>query len=278
MLFCNLALAPLVYAMEWPIRYKETADTTATLEVSLDPPAVPLPEVQQEISILDRTRERLESSVVGNIKRAYAVSLASAKQRAEMIISRFARSFKDDQIKTSSLSFLSTNQEPAQEPRLSVIAHVIGAPPPDPELKGALDVLARQNLLREQAEYRAAIDDFSGIRDALLTELEVELRRQIDQGLENRAPGTTGLSLLGKFNAVQLPQQANIKVIPSTQRWPTFESLAADMEMRRGLAESAVLLKIQQLQLQFVEELTREIAKALKAAVIRIRAGGEPKR
>jgi len=238
---------------------QENADTTANLEVSLGPPAVPLPEVQQEINILEQTRERSEAEVAEHIQRAYVLALGDAKKRAGIIISRFAGLFDDKQIaKTSSISFLAARQGPAQEPRLSVIAHVIGAPPPDPTLKGDIDSMERQNLLREQERYNTAIGDFSGICDELLLELEVALRQKLDHDL------AAGLTLLGKVNSVHLPQQANINVISASTTWPTIASLVGDMETRRGVVESMILLKIQQLQLQLVEELTDSVEQTLE--------------
>ena len=73
-LTCCVALC----SAEWPVPFVVSPDTVANVEVSLDAPSKPLPDVSDEIGKLEGEREAQQKSHKDNMVRAFNKEMDSA--------------------------------------------------------------------------------------------------------------------------------------------------------------------------------------------------------
>merc|ERR1711976_488880 len=99
-----------------------------------------------------------------------------------------------------------------------------------------------------------------GLADAVLNQLEAELRQQPEAPAEDLRK----LSFL-QVNSAQVPAQADVRVVPSTNFYPTVVGLVQNMESRRASAERLVEAKILRLNMEIIRELNVLVADALQA-------------
>ena len=71
---------------QWPIPFVLGPDTVSNVEVSLDAPAKPLPDVSNEIGKLEADREAKETINNDKMIRAFNKELASARLRIAALI------------------------------------------------------------------------------------------------------------------------------------------------------------------------------------------------
>lgn len=269
-------------AQKWPVVPEDDPDTMPSLEINLDSPPLPLPQVTAEIEALEKRRERLEASGFKQMVSVYKATIKSAKKRVGGIIARAMRAFDDEAVLESfattlarksrrselhGASFLSSHhrQEPALEPRVSVKVNVVPGPAPDSKIKPAIDKVEQLRYDAEQINLEKAEQDMRGLADAVLSQVETELRLQLDASVGRLSQ----VSLL-ETNASQMPMQANVRIAPSANLYPTVVGLVQNMESRRTAAEKLLGAKILQLNMQLLRELNVIVADALEAAMERV--------
>lgn len=283
-LICLLACLPNGNAQKWPIVREDDPDTMPSLEINLESPPLPLPQVTAEIEALEKKRESLESKGFQKMVRVYRATKQSAKRRVGGIIGRAMRAFDDEAVLESfattlarrnqsrrselhGTSFLSSHhrQEPALEPRVSVKVNVVPGPSPNSKIKPVIDKVEQGRYDAEKIMLDKAEQDMRGLADAVLSQVETELRQQLDASVGRLSQ----VSLL-ETNASQMPLQANVRVVPSSNLYPTVVGLVQNMETRRTAAEKLLGAKILQLDMQLMRELNLMVADALEAAMERV--------
>eukprot|EP00927_Polykrikos_kofoidii_P014447 TRINITY_DN1631_c0_g1_i8.p1 TRINITY_DN1631_c0_g1~~TRINITY_DN1631_c0_g1_i8.p1 ORF type:complete len:293 (-),score=50.62 TRINITY_DN1631_c0_g1_i8:1135-2013(-) len=249
-------------------------DSLPLLEVSLDPPVVPYPEVSQTIGSLDATREHAEAANSFRLLDAYRFARKHAKQRIAYAVGNVMRNFddqvvlgvnvKDEMIKTKrhGIGFLSLGGR-STEPTFSFRVGVADRKNADPNVDSDLKELESKREASQNRSVDQAIESFSAITDSVVNELEAQLRQQ----LETASNAHGGASFLGTDGKVL--QQAIVKVVPSST-FPTIHSLVDDMGTRRDLMEDLDRAHVLELQLQLMKDENSMIKEALETAVGRI--------
>merc|ERR1712084_121114 len=164
-------------------------------------------------------------------------------------------------------SFLASHhrQEPALEPRVSVKVNVVPGPSPDSRIKPMIDKVEQHRHDAEQLMLGKAEQDMRALADAVPNQVETELRQQLDASVGRLSQ----VSLL-ETNSSQMPTQANVRIVPSANLYPTVVGLVQNMESRRTAAEKLLGAKILQLDMQLLRELNVIVADALEAAMERV--------
>jgi hypothetical protein len=249
-------------------------DSLPLLEVSLDPPVVPYPEVSQTIGSLDATREHAEAANSFRLLDAYRFARKHAKQRIAYAVGNVMRNFddqvvlgvnvKDEMIKTKrhGIGFLSLGGR-STEPTFSFRVGVADRKNADPNVDSDLIALESKREASQNRSVDQAIESFSAITDSVVNELEAQLRQQ----LETVSNAHGGASFLGTDGKVL--QQAIVKVVPSST-FPTIHSLVDDMETRRDLMEDLDRAHVLELQLQLMKDENSMMKEALETAMERI--------
>merc|ERR1711953_1122476 len=133
------------------------------------------------------------------------------------------------------------------------------------KIKPAIDKVEQLRYDAEKIMLDKAEQDMRGLADAVLNQVETELRQQLDASVGRLSQ----VSLL-ETNSSQMPMQANVRIAPSANLYPTVVGLVQNMESRRTAAEKLLGAKILQLNMQLLRELNVIVADALEAAMERI--------
>eukprot|EP00927_Polykrikos_kofoidii_P014448 TRINITY_DN1631_c0_g2_i1.p1 TRINITY_DN1631_c0_g2~~TRINITY_DN1631_c0_g2_i1.p1 ORF type:complete len:293 (-),score=38.67 TRINITY_DN1631_c0_g2_i1:89-967(-) len=253
--------------------YQKT-DSLPRLEVSLDPPVMPYPEVSQTIGSLDAARERIEAANRARLLDAYRLAREHAKQRIAFTVGRVMRNFNDplsvgatvkdglDKTKRHSIGFLSLGGR-STEPIFTFRVGVAEKKNADPNVDSEMNALESQRETSENRSVDQAINSFESITDSVVNELEAQLRQQ----LEKPAKPHGGASFWGIDG--KMLQRVIVKVVPSST-FPTIHSLVDDMETRRDVMEDLDRAHVSELQLQLIKDENSMIKEALEAAIERI--------
>ncbi|EPR64842.1 putative blood stage antigen 41-3 precursor [Toxoplasma gondii GT1] len=91
------------YSSEWPIPFKQNAQTLPSIEVKLAPPEDPLPQVTGEIQLLERARMRLEEGLMAKLEDEYNRQLDNSQIQISGALERAMRVFNSPNILRSAV-------------------------------------------------------------------------------------------------------------------------------------------------------------------------------
>lgn len=86
------------FGTNWPISFKRNARTLPSIEVRLDPPEDPLPQVSAEILLLERSRLRMEEAGMAKLEDEYNKLLDSAQTEIDTAVDQAMRIFDNPQL------------------------------------------------------------------------------------------------------------------------------------------------------------------------------------
>lgn len=265
-------------------------DDFPRLEVSLDPPAVPYPEVSGAIGDLDADRERNESANMNRLLQAYLMARDQARPRIVYTIARAMRAWTStglsEKTRTTGsllasnaghmgLGFLSSGvRQSADGAEMAVRVGVAARQVPDPRITHELRAMETHRSQMETRMFGQAMSSFNSITDDVVTELEAQLRL----GLDNSGTPQRGAAAFLASSSLALPLQASVIVVPSSS-FPALSSLADAMEARRDVAENFEQAHMLELQVQLISDENRMIAESFEALKRRsIVSGGRIRR
>ena len=228
---------------QWPVPFVLGPDTVPNVEVSLDAPSKPLPDVSNEIGKLEADREAKQAINSRKMVRAFNKELGSARLRIAALIDggehhskhqlRSASGAAPQHIVESATSFLTSN----------IVRVAVASEEALPESAlGAVADIEHSRASHEDAWVEAAIVEMSRLTDLVVATAESE----ISAGLKESASLATLSKPLGFLqvagqsthdNDVASSAEANIRVVPASVPYPTVQSLVGSLEARRDISE-----------------------------------------
>ena len=228
---------------QWPVPFVLGPDTVPNVEVSLDAPSKPLPDVSDEIGKLEADREGKQAINGRKMVRAFNKELGSARLRIAALIDggehqsehqlHSASGAAPQHIVESATSFLTSN----------IVRVAVASEEALPESAlGAVADIEHSRSSHEDAWVEAAIVEMSRLTDLVVATAESE----ISAGLKESASLATLSKPLGFLqvggqsthdNDVASSAEANIRVVPASVPYPTVQSLVGSLEARRDISE-----------------------------------------
>jgi len=255
-------------------------DTIATLEVHLDPPAIPFPVAQHEIDRMEAKRERLEAGGMHRLLGAFETAKESARTRLSGVVKHAMYTAVTAAPRGAAFLQARARLGPPAVPYPQTTARVqVYAPDMGRGVEMGVKALEQHQSESEGSMIEEAIASMAGITDVVCAAFEVELR-QLSEGISD-APAPTQLQeSLGHVRAISFAERNgaagnvtlhdNIKIV-SPAEFPTITSLVGAAEARRGMAESLFAWKAFHLQLRLLRE-EHEIARGLLEQALSIYA------
>ena len=228
---------------QWPVPFVLGPDTVPNVEVSLDAPSKPLPDVSNEIGKFEADREAKQAINSRKMVRAFNKELGSARLRIAALIDggehqsehqlHSANGAAPQHIVESATSFLTSN----------IVRVAVASEEALPESAlGSVADIEHSRASHEDAWVEAAIVEMSRLTDLVVATAESE----ISAGLKESASLATLSKPLGFLqvagqsthdNDVASSAEANIRVVPASVPYPTVQSLVGSLEARRDISE-----------------------------------------
>lgn len=250
----------------WPAS-ATSGDSLPNVEISLEAPANPHPDVSAEIGSLDDTRATAEAAGMLGVQRAYVAAVEREKESIGNIVGQAMRAFSNPPALYSGPAFVAVRNSGAADESTATSSfkvNVIGSAGPGIDVRGPIGKIESARSDMERASFEQAKRDFDAAVDFFLRELESQIQTEV-----NKCVGSTPTGLRGFARS---PQQANVRVVASESAYPTIESLVQAMEDRRDASEKRDALQILNMQLQLFELGNAMAKEALSHAIERISA------
>jgi len=223
------------------------------VEVSLDAPAVPYPEISDLISSLDEDRRISEASGMRDVRSNFSRALESAQhlirgamgdlaQRLANVSGHQAlvpRASTAAQSKNFT-SFLSRRIGRAADAAPSVKLNVAPQRPTDAAILRAISDIEQRRSAGEKRRMEQAASDMAGITQIVLDALRAEMGADgsgAPAGGSRRGASSDGAAEFVEFARQGDGPQGGVRTVPSAVPFPTMASLVQSMEERRDAAE-----------------------------------------
>lgn len=238
------------------------------IEVALAPPSNPLPQVSAFIGDLEHSREEFEAKQMNAITIAFNRELTDARARISDTVGKAMSAFDGSHLSSpsgpghSGLSFAVMDGKDDID-TLTLKVNVRAVPAADLSIRDTVGTIEHKRADQEKLMFERSKSEMRGLTDIVLSELEAQLRFQVDACL-GRLKGKGH----GFFGAK--PHEANVRVRTPELTFPTVTTLAQDMEKRRDTSESLAAARIMELELKLLRAENEMIKDALRASVARI--------
>ena len=244
---------------EWPVPFAVSSETIPNVEVSLDAPSNPLPDVSDEISKLEEEREAKQKIHKDKMIRAFNKELASAKLRIAALFDG-----AEHQLVRQTTSFLKS----------SVVKVVVS-----PEKHSPVSVAGIEDsrVADEDSWSEAAVAEMSRLTDIVVATVQSEINAVAKaahlpgflQKQTNFLEVGEGMRDHGAVGATE----ANVRVVGANVPYPTVQSLVGSMETRRDISEDlgkaqalSMYLKLLEFENMLVDAGLQALAMKSKAA------------
>jgi hypothetical protein len=265
-------------ASQWPVVQQSPQELLPNLELTLEPPQHPWPQVAAELGSLEESREQMENANMGALQQELNKATHDVRQRIGDTIGRIMHVFDDSRAAarhagTSAAMLEQLPQDTLGSSVLSVKVNVLPASPPDPSLRPVIENLEGARSEKEKSMFETVSGEVSALSSFVVNELEAQLQTQVaaaagTKALLRRRKSPMFLQSMSKRS----PSQANVRVMPTDLAYPTVSSMVQDMEAKRDIVETLERKRILEKELDFLEACNHEIEEGLRAAVSRILA------
>lgn len=294
---CRIAvffeLLLIAWGSQWPAVQLDAHDAQPNVELSLAPPPHIWPQVAAALGSLEERRETMENANMDKLQEAFNAAMVDARRKVGDVIGRVMRMFDDPRlaraifagrVHSKSSMFRELPQEALGSSVMSVKVNVLPASPPDASLKADIDNIEFQRYDGEKHMFEAeAFGELRALTKFILNELEVQVQSNMNSVLKGKETAVTtrksnkstqsGSSpLFLQEGTKQLPDQANVRVVPMGAEYPTVVSMVQDMESRRDITENLEMGRILEKELDLVMVCNSAVEEGLRAAVSRILA------
>jgi len=223
---------------QWQVAPQSAPEGLPNIELSLEPPLHPWPQVAAELGKLEETRERIENVNMDQLTLEFNKAGVEARHRIGDVVGRAMRVFDDPALAHKIFTkrngpklatvFRQTPQEALGSSVLSVKVNVVPASPPDASLRARVDNIEYQRSDKERENvFESAFAEVRALTDFVVNELEVQIQRNVNSIVGSRA--------LTFRQQQSLPSQSNVRVVPTEAGYPTVASMVQDMEVRRDM-------------------------------------------
>lgn len=250
--FTNLSLASNARESEL-----SNQDSLPIIQVELEPPRVPYPEVQASISVMKRKHEEKQRVMFRSLEQAFDNSLKSALSSIDSLIAQLTarlglHSKTGPSFLTKGVSQLKISMLPSAAP--------------DASLERSMKSLERKRDNEEENLFSRATREFQALTHIVLERLKVLFEEELK--LRNPTHRNTGLSFLalGQHTIdTAVFDKVNVRVLPSEKGYPRVADYFQEMEEERTHDEQNVRGRILELQVTLLDAEHRAIQQKLQA-------------
>lgn len=230
-LACCIALC----RSQWPIPFVLGPDTVPNVEISLDAPSKPFPDVFDEVGKLEADREAQQAKNKDNMIRAFNKELASARLRTAAVLDGAKHQFDSVQEPAHavehSTSFLQSN----------IVKVVVGSEAHAPEsARASIGAIEHARAQDEDSWFEGAIADMSHLTDVVVATLDAEVNAAL-KASSLRDSLSKSVSFLQMRDSTHdgaiHSREANVRIVGSTVPYPTIQSLVEALEAHRDVSE-----------------------------------------
>lgn len=281
----------------WQNLPDDNAQTLPSIEVSLDPPASPWPQVNAEIGNMEVAREQFEEAGARKLAAEFVALRIMAKQRIGQIVGRAMRVLDDPHVishgekklarrrtflgggagidmvpKSNSKQFFAEKEQSSKQDGATSVRLQVEFPAPlDPRVRSEIHEIEQARSALEREDIDKAVLSMNGIAESILNDFEAVIRVEVEE-IINRTT-SVDLSTSRTFAMLQLGKMLpDVVVVPTNANYPNSLSLAEQMESRRNSAESLLAEKILQLHIRLIYDINDMIADAITLVLKRMGA------
>ncbi|XP_954310.1 uncharacterized protein TA20755 [Theileria annulata] len=286
----------------WETDFVKDSKSMPSIEIKLAPPENPLPQVEEEIKLLESNRIELEEGMMSRLEQEYNNALMNSREKIKTVIndslsvfdnkeliaellSKYAH--KNDKSKFNGVSFLQTDE--AYVPS-SVRVMMSEVDPPDPSIKEKMDQIEQARNDEEIQAFYQESKEFEQLTQVTLIELQKMLQLQLNPYLIETEKLKTAFKQFDQRNTLNMnhnytnpvsflqtqaedlseKRQLNVKIGQSDIPYPTVEDYVMNMEKKRDVSEKLARNKILNMYLNLMKAQHEMIADELHQAVSRV--------
>lgn len=265
---------------EWPVPFVVGPETVPNVEVSLDAPSKPLPDVSDEVGKLEAEREAKQEIHKHKMVRAFNAELASARFRIAAVFDRTEHGFAGRPRRSQHKSAQEPGHavEPAMSFLKSSIVKVVVAPEKHaPEAAhAAIAGIEDSRVADEDAWFEAAVADMSRLTDMVVATVESETSAVVTAsslpGSLSRSANFLQLGDIARDRGIVDTTEANVRVVGASVPYPTIQSLVDSLEARRDISEDLGKAQVLTMYLKLLEFENMLVDSGLKAFVLKSKA------
>eukprot|EP00375_Theileria_parva_P003290 XP_765971.1 blood-stage antigen [Theileria parva strain Muguga] len=279
----------------WETDFVKDSKSMPSIEIKLAPPENPLPQVEEEIKLLESNRIELEEGMMSRLEQEYNNALMNSKEKIKTVINDSLSVFDNKELiaellskyahqdhkskNVGGVSFLQTDE--AYVPSSVRMSEV---EPPDPSIKEKMvsppilvidfrTKLSKREMMRKSKKLQKVLQ--LQLNPYLIeTEKLKTAFQHFDQGNVynvNHGNYANPVSFL-QTQASDLSEirQLNVKIGQSDTPYPTVEDYVMNMEKKRDVSEKLARNKILNMYLNLMKAQHEMIADELHQAVSRV--------
>ncbi|UKK00306.2 tRNA delta (2)-isopentenylpyrophosphate transferase [Theileria orientalis] len=289
----------------WETGFVKDSKSMPSIEIKLAPPENPLPQVENEVKLLESNRVELEEGMMSRLEQEYNNALMTSRERIKNLINDSLSVFDNKELIVELLSkythksknknhvntkFQSNNvsfiqMDEAYVPS-SVRVMMSEVEPPDPAIKEKMEQIEQARNDEEIHAFYQEAQEFEQLTQVTLIELQKMLQLQLNpylmetekikqayqESLHNNQQNYVNPVSFIQTQAVDLSQirQLNVKIGQSEVPYPTVDDFVMNMEKKRDVAEKSARNRILNMYLNLMKAQHEMIADELHVAVSRI--------
>lgn len=230
---------------DWPVPFVVGPDTMPSVELSLDAPPNPLPDVSRILSKLDAEREATSDIQSDKMVRAFNAELANARVRIADVIGAAERRFAGQLQKSQRINAQAPQDtaKPATAFLKSNIVKVVVAPEKhSPEsASAAIAKIEDARVADANVWSEAAVAGMGRLTDIVVATLESEINEAMEtSSLSSALPRSAFFLQVGRGvrdHGQGGADAANVRVVAADAPYPTIQSLVDSFQGRRDISE-----------------------------------------
>jgi len=261
---------------------EHTNDALPRVEISLDPPLQPWPQLSAEIGDVDAAREKMESSMMAHVSKAMQQALGRTEKSITAITESLMFSCEDPvlrrtlasgpkslgkrgantgSLKRNPVSFLSEQVAAQGDDTITVQVQKEVADSDMSVIRSKLQAMEKDRNVAESKFFQQAVSEIDELAGSFIVEFKDQVDKQVRSLLMPLA--SSPASFLQRSHS----QQANIQVVASDIPYPTLASMVTEMEQRRDTAENLARQKVAMIKLVFLQAANAAAKENLEKAV-----------
>ncbi|UKJ87894.2 tRNA delta (2)-isopentenylpyrophosphate transferase [Theileria orientalis] len=289
----------------WETGFVKDSKSMPSIEIKLAPPENPLPQVENEVKLLESNRVELEEGMMSRLEQEYNNALMTSRERIKNLINDSLSVFDNKELivellskythksknknhvttkyQSNNVSFLQMDE--AYVPS-SVRVMMSEVEPPDPAIKEKMEQIEQARNDEEIHAFYQEAQEFEQLTQVTLIELQKMLQLQLNpylmetekinqayqESLHNNQQDHVNPVSFIQTQAMDLSQirQLNVKIGQSEVPYPTVDDFVMNMEKKRDVAEKSARNRILNMYLNLMKAQHEMIADELHVAVSRI--------
>ena len=261
---------------QWPIPFVLGPDTVPNVEVSLDAPAQPLPDVSGEIGRLEADREAKQGINTNKMIRAFNKELGSARARIAALVDASVHQTGNSMTTSHDVKALHSVGSSTSFLKSQSVRVVVAPENPSPDsARSAVAGIEHARMSSEDAWSEAAIAEMSRLTDIVVATAESEISAVLKSSASLNAPSKhVGFIQLGEgSHDVADNAVANVQVVASGVPYPTVQSLVDSLEGRRDISEGFEKAQALSMYMKLLKFENMLVESALSTLVANLRGG-----